>query len=216
MAQILGSQEFWNLSFEVTRDVLIPRPETEGIVEAVLEHRSSRNSAMRAADVCTGSGCLAVVLATLYPRWRLIATDVSLAALRVAERNVNRHGVGGRVSLLATDLLGSMHTRFDVIVSNPPYVPEGDRLNLPPEVRDHEPGLALFAGANGLDVIARLISDASQRLNSGGLFIFEFGFGQEAGVRGLVGRAAGLRLVAIRPDLQGIPRTAVAMLEEHP
>jgi release factor glutamine methyltransferase len=215
MAYIRGSQEFWNLIFEVTPDVLIPRPETEGIVEAVLEHAPRRSEPTRIADACTGSGCLAVVLATLFQAGRVVASDVSPAALQVARRNAQRHDVAARISFVQSDLLARAAGPFDLIVSNPPYVPETERLNLPPEVRDHEPGLALFAGPAGLTVIERLVHEASACLSDDGLLVFEFGFEQESGVMALLNASANLRLVEMRPDLQSIPRTAVAIRTRH-
>ena len=213
MAYVVGHQEFWGLAVEVTPAVLIPRPETETIVEAVLARRPDRESALRLADVCTGSGCLATALATEYPYARLIATDISKEALAIARRNVVRYDVGGRVLMVATDLLDATAGVFDVVVANPPYVPDGDRPAMQPEVRDYEPPLALFAGPDGLDVIARLLPQASERLGRGGLLVFEFGFGQDLSVAALVSAMPGLRLLELKADMQGIPR--VAIVERH-
>ena len=209
MAYVLGRQEFWGLTVEVTPAVLIPRPETETIVEAVLARRPDRKPALSLADVCTGSGCLALALATEYPRARVIATDMSKEALAVARRNVSRHDLGGRVRLVAADLLDATAGAFDVVVANPPYVPDGDRPTLQPEVRDYEPPVALFAGPDGLRVIARLLPQASDRLVRGGLLVFEFGFGQDLAVAALVSAMPGLRLLELKADMQGIPRVAI-------
>jgi release factor glutamine methyltransferase len=216
MAYILGRQEFWGLLFEVTPDVLIPRPETEGIVEALLERRAERTAPLRIADVGTGSGCLAVALATLYPQAHVTASDVSQPALEVAARNAARHGVADRVSFTRSDLLGDSGSSFDTIVSNPPYIPAGDRLNLAPEVRDHEPAVALFSGPDGMQAITTLVQRAPAHLAGHGLLVVEFGLGQEAQVRAVIDARPGLELLEIRRDLQGIPRTAVAARETLP
>jgi release factor glutamine methyltransferase len=210
VAYITGTQEFWGLPIEVSPAVLIPRPETELIVETVLDLVPDRSRPLRLADVCTGSGCLVVALARELPRARAVATDVSLPALEVARRNARRHDVAGRVALAATDLLQAVSVAFDVIVANPPYVPDTDRPTLPPEVREHEPPLALYGGRDGLATIARLIATAPRNMPPGGLLAFEFGFGQESAVSELISSTSALRMVDIRRDLQGIPRTAVA------
>jgi release factor glutamine methyltransferase len=216
MAYILGRQEFWGLTFEVTADVLIPRPETEGVIEALLERRPERTVPLRIADVGTGSGCLAVALATLYPQAHVTASDVSEPALEVAARNAARHGVADRVSFIRTEMLRDSDSAFDAIVSNPPYIPDGDRLNLAPEVRDHEPAIALFSGPAGMQALTTLVQRAPAHLAGNGLLVVEFGFGQEAQVRALVDAQPRLVLLEIRRDLQGIPRTAVAARETLP
>ena len=204
VALITGVREFWALEFEVTRDVLIPRPETELIVEAALEAGSE--APLRIADVGTGSGCLAVSLATEFPRSQIVASDTSDAALRVARRNAARHGVEKRMAFVRADLLDGLPGPFDLIVSNPPYVPEGDPL--PRDVADYEPAGALFAGPDGLAALRVLIPEAIALLAGGGTFIVEFGFGQADSVQALA-RHAGWRHVELKRDLQGIPRTAV-------
>jgi release factor glutamine methyltransferase len=209
LAYVTGRQEFFGRSFEVSAAVLIPRPETEAIVEAVLEIDPGLRDPIEVADVGTGSGCLAVTLALERPTARLLATDVSSAALAVARRNAERHGVADRVGFLRADLLDGVQTAFDVIVANPPYVPERDRASLQPEVRDHEPAGALFAADEGLAVIARLLEQAVPRLKPGGRLVFEFGYGQSDRVRAAIGRTLGLSLLEIRRDLQGISRTAL-------
>ncbi|OFV91606.1 MAG: protein-(glutamine-N5) methyltransferase, release factor-specific [Acidobacteria bacterium RIFCSPLOWO2_12_FULL_65_11] len=210
LAYVLGQKEFWGLAMEVSPAVLIPRPETELIVEAALELGAETASSLTIADVCTGSGCIAVALAHERPSARVIATDISKAALAIARRNAVRHGVADRVQFSCANLLDGVTDPFDLIVCNPPYVAERDRPALQPEVRDHEPGIALFSGPDGLDVIGRLIAQAPARLVSGGHLLFEFGFGQDQVIEDLIARASGLRLVELRRDLQGIARTAVA------
>jgi release factor glutamine methyltransferase len=215
LAYITGRQEFWGLEFEVSPAVLIPRPETELIVETALERFPDCHASLEAADVCTGSGCLAVALAHERPGARIVAADVSADALRTARRNVDRHGVAGRVDLVQADVLDGLDGvagtgAVDLIVSNPPYVPDRDRETLQPEVRDHEPPIALFAGEDGLAIIRRLVDQSSGRLKTGGLLIFEFGIGQADAVRELISQRPGLEVLDVKQDLQGIPRTAVA------
>jgi release factor glutamine methyltransferase len=190
---------------------LIPRPETELIVEAALE-RFPAEASIRAADVGTGSGCLAVALARERARARVTATDISARALEIAAVNARRLGVEDRVTCRRGDLLDGVdaHERFDLIVSNPPYVPDGERAALQPEVREFEPADALFAGADGLAVIRRLIPEAAARLARHGWLIFEIGQGQASAVADLVRATPSLGPVAFKPDLQRIPRTAIA------
>jgi release factor glutamine methyltransferase len=206
VAYLIGRQEFWGLSFEVSPAVLIPRPETELIVEASIALFPERAMPLRIADVGTGSGCLAVTLAHERPHADVVATDTSADALGIARRNAERHRVADCIEFLRTDLLDAADGPFDLIVSNPPYVPERDRATLPPEVRDHEPARALFAGSDGLTVIAGLLKQASVRLRPGGVLVMEFGFGQAPAVSSLIARTGGLKEPQIRPDLQGIPR----------
>jgi release factor glutamine methyltransferase len=210
LAYITRRQAFWDLVFEVSPAVLIPRPESELIVEAALELYPSSEGVLAIADVCTGSGCLAVALARERSAARVIATDISGAALDVARRNAERHGVADRIEFVRGDLVDPVADPVDLIVCNPPYVNDGDRLGLQPEVRDHEPAIALFGGSDGLHVITRLVDGAPTRLRPGGHLIFEFGFGQDEAIETLIGNARGLRMLGLRRDLQGIARTAVA------
>ncbi len=213
VSQILGRREFWGLEFEVTRDVLTPRPETELVVEEALDCVA----AMRAGgcpprsivDVGTGTGCLAISLAREVSGARIIATDTSPAALAVARRNARIHEVGARVAFVQAFLVDAIAGPIDLIVSNPPYVPAADLATLPPEVRNFEPEMALAGGLDGLDVIRDLVNQAPRALAPGGWLVFEFGAGQEVGVRGAIARCGALDLVRVRADLQGIPRTAV-------
>jgi release factor glutamine methyltransferase len=214
LAYVTGAREFWGRSFDVTPAVLIPRPETELIVEAALALHSDEHAAFAVADVGTGSGCLAVTLAAERPNARVVATDVSEEALAVARRNAARHAVAGQVEFIVTDLLSGVDRVFDLIVANPPYVPDQDRDALQPEVRDHEPAAALFAPAAGLGVIARLVAQAPARLKPGGRLIFEFGYGQADAVRAAIGGAPRLVLDEIQSDLQRIPRIAIVRLRD--
>jgi release factor glutamine methyltransferase len=207
MAYILGHREFWGLDFEVTPDVLIPRPETELVIEEAIAV-APRSLMKFAIDVGTGSGCLAVTLAIEFPSARVIGTDTSTAALAVAERNARRHDVIDRVSFTRTDLLDSISGAADLIVSNPPYVPERDAQGLQPEVARYEPAVALYAGDDGLAVIRQLLAVAPGCLAPDGWLVVEFGFGQDAAVRAAAADA-GWHVVRVRRDLQGIPRVAV-------
>ena len=206
VAMITGVREFWGLDFEITPDVLVPRPETESIVEEALNHFAE--PPRRVIDVGTGSGCLAVTLAREFEASQVIGTDVSDRALEVARRNATRHGVIRRVSLVRTSFLTGIGAPADLIVSNPPYVPDIARTTLAPEVVNHEPHTALFAGDDGLSAIRELLATAAGHLTAEGRLIVEFGFGQDADVRALAA-ATGWRVCGVRADLQGIPRTIV-------
>lgn len=206
---ITGRREFWGLSFEVTPDVLIPRPETELIVEATLDLFPDAAGPLRVADLCTGSGCVAIAIAQERPRASILATDISNAALAVARRNAVRHGVADRMQFECADLLQSVSGTFDLIVANPPYVRSGDRPALQPEVRE-EPDVALYSGPEGLDVTRRLIADGPAFLRHGAHLVFEFGLGQDVEIEDLINASEFLTLVEMRRDLQGIARTAIA------
>jgi release factor glutamine methyltransferase len=208
VAYIVGHREFWGLEFDVTPAVLIPRPETELVVEEALASLPRRDIVRHIIDVGTGSGCLAVTLAVEFPPASVTATDTSHEALAVAYRNADRHNVIGRITFVQADVLKDLTEPADLIVSNPPYVPAGDAATLQAEVARYEPSSALYGGPDGLDVIRRLVGSARQHLAVGGWLIIEFGFGQEAAVRE-VAREAGWNVARIRSDLQGIPRVAV-------
>jgi len=207
VAQIVGVREFWGRDFEVTRDVLVPRPETEIVIEEALQF-AREQPCRTVADVGTGSGCLAVTIASELPDVRVVATDLSQAALDVAARNARRHRVEQRIRFACADLLDGFDQRVDVIVSNPPYVPSGYSRGMQPEVVRYEPQLALFAGPTGLEVIRRLFVESADRLASGGRLVVEFGFGQADAVSALAVEA-GWTVLRIREDLQRIPRTIV-------
>ena len=206
---IIGEQEFFGLPFHVTRDVLIPRPETEHLVEAAIARLKDLPIA-RIADVGTGSGAIAVALAHSLSDAEVVALDISPAALAVAAENAKQNGVAGRIRFLESDLLGAVaNERFDAIVSNPPYVADWERKSLPAEVREYEPAQALFAGPTGLDVYRRLVPDALSLLVSGGWLMIEIGQGQRDAVRALISDTD-WDGVEFLPDLQRIPRVAVA------
>jgi len=206
---IVGHREFWNLDFEVTPAVLIPRPETELIVEAALAIVPPDAHAT-IADLCTGCGCVAVALARERRASQVIATDISEEALVVARRNVRRHGVSDRVDVRRGDLLAPIVEACDLIVANPPYVAARVKPALQPEVRDHEPTVALFGGDDGLGLLERLVRDAPARIRSGGSLVFEFGFGQDEEIERMLSQSPHLTLVDLKRDLQGIARTAIA------
>jgi release factor glutamine methyltransferase len=207
-AYIVGTREFWGLDFAVSPAVLIPRPETEFIVEEALR-RLDRTRPTRIADVGTGSGNIAVALAHEVPSCQVVATDVSADALAVARQNAGRHGVAGRVMFVCTSYLAGVEGHFDLITANPPYVREGDRRGLSPTVL-HEPHVALFGGESGLRDIEGALDAAVEHLRPGGWFLMEFGLGQDDDVRARVAARPALRLERVIADLQGIPRTLVA------
>jgi len=210
LAYIVGVREFWGLELEVTPDVLIPRPATELIVEAMLELFRDRAAPLSVADICTGCGCVAVAIAHERPAATVVATDISREALEVARRNAIRHGVGDRITFCYGDLLQGIEHRVDAIVANPPYVVDRAGPALQPEVRDYEPAVALFGGTEGFDLVTRLVAEAPSRLRPGGYLVFEFGLGQDVEVEQLLDHAPELTLIELRRDLQGIARTAVA------
>lgn len=208
---ITGHQEFFGLDFEVSEDVLIPRPETELLVETALKLLPNA-SASFICDVGTGSGCVAVTLLHERSNTCGMAIDISPAAIEVARRNAARHAVTERLEFLNSDCFVEVdkETVFDLIVSNPPYIPVGDLENLQREVRDYEPHLALEAGPDGLSTIRRLLADAGTYLKPGGHLLFEIGFDQRAAVENLIAPmvfSGSWNLLDIYPDLQGIPRT---------
>jgi release factor glutamine methyltransferase len=207
MAYIVGEREFWGRPFEVTPGVLIPRPETELIVEESLHLFRGRAPGV-IIDVGTGSGCLAVSLAGEFAGARVIATDISMAALGVARRNAARNGLEERIDFRLADLLDGVADRADLIVSNPPYVASGDAPGLVPEVREHEPHVALFAGDDGLHVYRRLFPSFKPRLLPGGRLVLEVGYDQDGAVIDIASRC-GWTFSHHRQDLQGITRTLV-------
>jgi release factor glutamine methyltransferase len=213
---IAGRQEFYGLEFEVSAAVLIPRPETELLVETALELLKGEEAPL-VCDVGTGSGCIAVALLHERRDARGFALDISVAALEVAARNAARHGVSGRLRLLVSDCFDALRAeedegvRFDLVASNPPYVAERDLAGLQREVREHEPHVALTPGGDGLSVIRRLIKEAPDFLKPGGHLLLEIGFDQHERVRALIDPEV-WTLLDIQRDLQGIPRTVALKL----
>lgn len=215
IAYLTGTKEFFSLAFDVTPDVLIPRPETEIIVERGIEWvRKNDRAESLIADIGTGSGCIAVALARHLPRARVFASDVSEAALAVARRNAARHGVESRIEFRCGQLFApwtddGAPCLFDVIVSNPPYIAECDVDSVSKSVRDFEPHAALFAGDDGLFVIRPLVAQAARRLAPGGLFLMEMAYNQATAVRQLFDDAT-WKNVAIHRDTAGHLRVVQA------
>jgi len=228
---LTGKQEFWGLEFEVTPAVLIPRPETEHVIEVALarlgEHGIKINMktgapspALRVADVGTGSGCLAVALAHELPHAEIVATDISATALEVARRNAAKHAVAGRIQFLEANLLEGVFQRsqvtnheprlFDLVVSNPPYIADRDAASLPVEVRHHEPHSALFGGATGIEIYAQLIQQAGALLHPGGILVLELGHNSADKVCKMFQVERHWANVSITNDLAGIPRVMAA------
>jgi release factor glutamine methyltransferase len=225
---LTGQQEFWGLDFEVTPDVLIPRPETEHMIEVALARLGigsdaispRRKEEFRMADVGTGSGCIAIALAHEFPAAKIHATDISAAALVVARRNAARHGVDSRVEFVECNLMDALFLQplvtshlsqqFDLIASNPPYIGRQEADSLAREVREHEPAVALFGGETGTELYAALIAQAAAMLKAGGLLVLELGHNSEQCVSCLLD-APEWENVAITSDLAGIPRVASAM-----
>lgn len=210
---ILGTQEFCGLEFDVNSAVLIPRPETELLVEYVVQRISVERQAT-IVDVCTGSGCIAVAIARLRPRARVIATDLSNPSLDVARQNATRHAVCGRITWLEGDLLGplakqEMEGRIDVIVSNPPYIAEADWAMLQPEVRLFEPRGALVAGPQGMELHERLLQEGGRYLSPGGALIMEIGAGQARVIRRIVDQIPGYRFHRLVYDAAGLERVVI-------
>lgn len=207
VAYLVGRKEFYSLRFDVSPAVLIPRPESEFVVIEAIEALKTLE-APRLVDVGTGSGCLAVACAHQLTKAKVTAIDLSPKALEVARGNAERHKLIDRVEFLEGDLLGPLADAptLDAIVSNPPYIPTDDVANLEPGVRDHEPILALDGGADGLEVVRRLIREAAPRLRPGGHLILEIGTAQEASVRELLSDEQVWELRPTIRDLQGHPR----------
>jgi release factor glutamine methyltransferase len=204
IAYLTGTKEFFSLTFEVTPDVLIPRPETEVLVERAIHLvRESAGSVQSLVDLGTGSGCIAISLAKHLPEAVISASDVSEAALQVARRNANRHGVAERIDFRVGDLFTPWPAseRFDAILCNPPYVATSESDALPATVRDFEPHAALFAGADGLSVMRRLIGEAPGRLRAGGHLLLEVAYNQASAVRGLLDESGWHAIVAYRDIL---------------
>jgi release factor glutamine methyltransferase len=211
LAYILGEKEFWSLPFEVSRAVLIPRPETETVVEAVLAQVAERDRPLRLLDLGVGSGCLLLALLSELPQAIGIGVDDSCAALALARRNAERLGLAGRADFRQGHWGAGIRERFDVIVSNPPYVAERDWDGLQPEIREFEPKAALVAGPDGLAAYRTLAPACARLLARGGVCALEIGFAQGDAVAPLVA-AQGLLVTERRRDLAGIERCLVARI----
>ena len=211
LQHILGRQEFYGRDFRVSPDVLIPRPETEAIVELAVRFLADRPEP-RFLDIGTGSGCIAVSIAAELPSARGVAADISPEALAVARENAETHGVAERISFTEGDLFGPAgRAEFDLVASNPPYIPLDEFLGLEPEVRDFEPRSALTDEGDGLAFIRRIIAEASHHLRPGGKLLVEIGFGQAESVAEMIDASVWAE-PAFHNDLQGIPRILEATL----
>jgi release factor glutamine methyltransferase len=243
---LTGKQEFWGLEFEVTPDVLIPRPETEHMIEVALDRlavrevragRQNKNdgAGLHIADIGTGSGCIAIALAKELPAAQFVATDISPSALIVAGRNAVRHGVDGRIQFVEANLLDRTSVpdvsgellsarvvgsepiireeecsrKFDLIVSNPPYVGRHEAETLAREVREHEPEIALYGGEEGYELYGDLIAQAAQHLKPGGILVLELGYNSLPAVQPLF-ESRNWMNVGVTNDLTGIPRVIAA------
>lgn len=234
---LTGKQEFWGLEFEVTADVLIPRPETEHVIEVALDRlalrelragrrQKSDGAGLEIADIGTGSGCIAIALAKELPAAALVATDISSAAIQVARRNATRHGVSSRMQFLECNLLealadspvraglplasrGDSPLLFDLIASNPPYIGRREAATLVREVREHEPEMALYGGEEGYELYAGLIAQAATHLKPGGVMVLELGHSSWPAVRPLLDQATWTS-VGVTNDLAGIQRVLAA------
>ena len=220
LQHLIGLQEFWGLAFNVGRDVFIPRPETELLIEAALASQEIwlKQASPIVADIGTGSGCLAVALAKELPQAQIYATDLSSEALVTAEENAKAHGVSRRIRFLAGDLYEPLKRQglagqIDLIVSNPPYIPRASLAQLQPEVRDYEPRMALDGGLDGLSVYRRLLAEAPALLAPRGVMILELGHGQADEVRALATRSRFMIHRTVR-DGTGIPRV-LTLLPPH-
>ena len=208
---IVGRQEFYGLDFIVTPDVLIPRPETEVIVERAIELIADLTSP-RFLEIGVGSGCISIAILKHLPKATAFAVDISEPAIEVARRNAEMHGVTNRLKLISSDVFENVpDQKFDLIVSNPPYVPLADYADLQPEVRDHDPKAAITDGSTGLTIIERIIDRSPDYLNPAGHMLIEIGFGQSEHVCSLIDKTL-WQTAEFIPDLQSIPRTLDAKL----
>ena len=215
VAYLVGRKEFYSLSFHVTHDVLIPRPETELIIVTMLDlakKRPAQDGPLQIADVGTGSGVIAVTAAKYWQNSRVTAMDLSDKALEIARFNIDQHGVSERVTLIHSDLFSKVppDARFDFILSNPPYVSQAEYKELPRDVKDHEPEMALIGGPTGCEVIARLIEQSATRLNPGGCLLIEVSPMIAAEVQHMIGDHASFASSAIVKDSAGHARVVVA------
>jgi len=211
---LIGEWDFYGRTFRVDARALVPRPETEILVSQAL---AEAPRARRVLDAGTGCGIIAVTFLLERPEARAVALDISVDALALAHENATRHGVRGRIDLLASDWLSAVDpTPFDALLSNPPYLALGEAPHLPPTVRDHDPRRALFSGDDGLLAIRHLLDTAPSYLGTDGLLVFEIGFGQGTAVEAEVRRRPAWSFQRVEPDLEGIPRIAVARRTPEP
>lgn len=215
VAYLVGKTEFYSLELNVTPDCMIPRPETELLVERAIELLRTSSGTQLVCDLCTGSGCIATAIAKDCPDARIIASDISDDALKVAAQNVQKHLLDERVELLCGDLFEPVTARlhgdkFDLIVCNPPYVSAAEYEALAKNVRDFEPRLALFAGPDGLDIFRRVIQEAGAFLKPGGALMLEIGFSQGRAIKELLEQTGTFAEIRFDKDLQNHDRIAIA------
>jgi release factor glutamine methyltransferase len=218
IAYLTGKKEFYSLEFEITRNCLIPRPETELLVERAIEFLRKRNGPQSICDLCTGCACVAISIARNFANCQVVATDISGPALEVAERNITKHGLGNRIKLLKGDLFepiipGLGPAKFDLIVCNPPYVSEPEFAKLAKNVRDYEPKIALAAGHDGLDVIKRIVAETGQFLKPSAALMLEIGNEQGFAVQKLLENSGGFENISIEKDYNNLDRLAVAVIK---
>lgn len=215
IAYLAGKTEFYSLELEITADCMIPRPETELLVERAIEFLRTRSGKQFVCDLCTGSGCIAAAIARNYPDCRIIATDISDAALSVAAKNIEKHQLKERIKLLCGDLFDPIVPqldvgKFDLIVCNPPYVSSAEFEKLDKNVKDYEPKLALFAGDDGLDIYRRIIKNVNQFLKPDAALMLEIGYEQGQAARKLLEGAGCFGEIAIEKDHCGNDRVVIA------
>jgi release factor glutamine methyltransferase len=216
VAYLTGRAEFYSVEMDITADCLIPRPETELLVQRAIEFLRTREGVQFVCDLCTGSGCIAVAICKNFPDARVIATDISAGTLEVAARNVEKHELHERIELLQGDLFEPLVeqldvTEFDLIVCNPPYVSSAEYETLAKNVRDYEPKSALLAGADGLDVYRRLIEKVDQFLKPGSALMLEIGYAQGPAVRQLLEQTGAFAEIRIEKDPHDNDRVVTAM-----
>lgn len=204
LTKIIGQTEFWGLPFKVTQDVLDPRPDTETLIESVIK-RYGQQSPKTILDLGTGSGCIIISLLKEYPEAQAVAVDISDKALSVARENAQINDVADRIQWVEADWFDSVDGKFDLIVSNPPYIDESNIPNLMAQVKNHDPFLALSGGKNGIDSYKKIISGLNMHLNPYGFCFLEIGYDQSEKIIRLV-KDSGLNVSAIYPDLSGILR----------
>jgi len=215
IAYLTGKTEFYSLELEVSRDCLIPRPETELLVQRAIEFLRTRSGSQFVCDLCTGSGCIAVAIARNYPQAHIIATDICDAALNMAARNVEKHQLKERIKLLCGDLFDPIMpqldtNKFDLIVCNPPYVSTAEFEKLGKNIKDYEPKVALFAGADGLDIYRRIIKRVDVFLKPDAALMLEIGYSQGPAVRELLEQTGCFSKITIEKDFHNNDRIVVA------
>lgn len=217
--QIIGEEEFWGLSFKVTRDVLIPRPETQLLVKEALNEAKNLSSEVKIIDLCTGSGCIAVCMAVELPESKIYAIDISGKALAVARENAKRHGVDSRITFIEGNLLNPMKPlglrgKIDLLLSNPPYVSKKMMEELQVEIELYEPMLAVSGGEDGFDFYRRIIPESALYLKPGGFLILEIGYGQLDGIMSLIEQEKVYKGIEVKKDFAEIDRVVKAQRSE--